>query len=90
MHAVFLAGLALVGCTAATAPPPSAAGHPPPVTATARPPAAPVVYACETGDKLTVSFTEDGAKVVDQQGRTFHLAQQETGSGTRRTSGMRP
>jgi len=40
-----------------------------------------VVFACETGDKLTVTFTEGAATVADAKGRTFHLAQQETGSG---------
>ena len=82
MRALLLASLGLVGCTAATAPPPSVAGAPPPPeTAAGRPPAAPVVYACETGDKLTVTFTEGAATAVDAQGRSFHLTQQETGSG---------
>ena len=83
MRALALATFALVGCTGAmsSAPTQTAAPGPSPPMAAPHSPLQPVVYACETGDKLTVNFTEGAATVVDSHGRTFHLTQQVTGSG---------
>jgi membrane-bound inhibitor of C-type lysozyme len=73
-RAALVACLMLAGCAAETHPP---AGD---VAAT---PAAPrtATFACEDGSSLTVQFESGTATATVTNGRTVHLAQQETGSG---------
>jgi membrane-bound inhibitor of C-type lysozyme len=74
MRAALLACLALAACSTSKSPQtPTAEGG--------RPPARTVTYACEDGGKLTVSFGDGAATLVDSQGRRFQLTQQEAGSG---------
>jgi heat shock protein HslJ len=65
-----LAALMLAACSAATGPSPDMTGQVRSVT-----------FACEDGARLAVSFHGGTATLTDPQGRAFHLAQQETGSG---------